>query len=228
MQVVGLTASEGGWVVETVSGEVRASVLINAAGLYCDRIARMAGWQPELRIVPFRGEYWEISPELAGRYRGLVYPLPRPGLPFLGVHLTRDVDDAVRCGPNAVPAAGREGYTWGDVDARDIWDALTWPGAWRLLARHPRAACDEVLRSLSRARFAEAVRVLAPDVQAKHLLPSEAGVRAQAVSPEGELIYDFMVRRRDRAVHVLNAPSPAATSSLEVGRWVAEEAMTLL
>lgn len=216
-----------GVAVRTSGGVVvRARVLVNCAGLQCDRIARLAGDDPGMRILPFRGEYYDLArPELV---RGLVYPVPDPAFPFLGVHLTRGIGGGVHVGPNAVPALAREGYGWGVVRPRDLADELAWPGSWRMAARHWRYGAGEVRRSLSKAAFVEAVRRLLPAVRAEDLVPAAAGVRAQAVLRDGTLVDDFLIREGERAVHVLNAPSPAATASLPIGREIAGRALKAL
>ncbi|MFD8307143.1 L-2-hydroxyglutarate oxidase [Streptomyces sp. NPDC059690] len=216
-----------GVAVRTRTGDVvRARVLVNCAGLYCDEVARMTGDDPEMRIVPFRGEYYELArPELV---RGLVYPVPDPAFPFLGVHLTRGIDGGVHIGPNAVPALAREGYGWGVVRPRELAGTLAWPGSWQLARRHWRYGAGELRRSVSRAAFTTAVRRLLPAVTADDLVPTAAGVRAQAVLRDGALVDDFMIKEGPRAVHVLNAPSPAATASLPIGREVARRALAML
>lgn len=211
----------------TAAGDVvRGRVLVNCAGLYCDQIARLTGDDPGMRIVPFRGEYYELArPELI---RGLVYPVPDPAFPFLGVHLTRGVDAGVHVGPNAVPALAREGYDWRTVRPRELAAALAWPGSRHLARRHWRHGTGELHRSLSRRAFTEAVRRLVPAVREADLIPAPAGVRAQAVLRDGTLADDFLIREAPRAVHVLNAPSPAATASLPIGREVARRALIAL
>jgi L-2-hydroxyglutarate oxidase len=207
-------------VVETTSGEVPADVLVNCAGLYADRVARLAGVAPPVRIVPFRGEYYTVRRDLV---RGLIYPVPDPALPFLGVHLTRTVDGTLHAGPNAVLALAREGYRWGRISPRDLIDAASYPGLWRLAARHLGTGVAEVRRSLSRGRFAASLARLVPAVTEDDLVPAGAGVRAQAVARDGELVDDFLLLRRGRQLHVLNAPSPAATSALEIARRIVDE-----
>ncbi|WP_343245884.1 L-2-hydroxyglutarate oxidase [Streptomyces sp. SID5785] len=216
-----------GVAVRTRAGDVvRARVLVNCAGLHCDEVARLTGDDPGMRIVPFRGEYFELArPELV---RGLVYPVPDPAFPFLGVHLTRGVDGGVHVGPNAVPALAREGYGWGVVRPRDLAGTLGWPGSWHLARQHWRYGAGEVLRSASRGAFARAVRRLVPAVDGADLVPAEAGVRAQAVLRDGTLVDDFLIREGPRAVHVLNAPSPAATAALPIGRHIATRALAAL
>ncbi|MFI9610881.1 L-2-hydroxyglutarate oxidase [Streptomyces sp. NPDC052023] len=216
-----------GVAVGTADGAVvRGRVLVNCAGLYCDEIARMTGDDPGMRIVPFRGEYYELArPELV---RGLVYPVPDPAFPFLGVHLTRGIDGGVHVGPNAVPALAREGYGWGVVRPRELAGTLAWPGSWRIAGRHWRYGGGELRRSASKAAFTKAVRRLLPAVTEEDLVPTAAGVRAQAVLRDGTLVDDFLIHEGARAVHVLNAPSPAATASLPIGREVARRALDAL
>ncbi|MFF8931304.1 L-2-hydroxyglutarate oxidase [Streptomyces longwoodensis] len=216
-----------GVAVRTARGDVvRARVLVNCAGLHCDRIARLTGDEPEVRIVPFRGEYYELArTELV---RGLVYPVPDPAFPFLGVHLTRGIDGGVHVGPNAVPALAREGYGWGVVRPGEVAQTLTWPGAWRMGRQHWRYGLGELRRSVSKAAFVAAVRRMLPAVREEDLVRAGAGVRAQAVLRDGGLVDDFLIREGERAVHVLNAPSPAATASLPIGREVARRALAVL
>ncbi|WP_433546832.1 L-2-hydroxyglutarate oxidase [Streptomyces sp. CA-294286] len=216
-----------GVAVRTADGTVlRAKALVNCAGLHCDRVARLAGDEPGMRIVPFRGEYFDLlRPELV---RGLVYPVPDPAFPFLGVHLTRGVGGGVHVGPNAVPALAREGYDWASVRPADLASALAWPGSWRIARRHWRYGAGELHRSLSKKAFTQAVRRLLPAVTEADLRPSPAGVRAQAVLRDGTLADDFLIREAPRTVHVLNAPSPAATASLPIGREVARRVLGVL
>ncbi|MGY0492789.1 L-2-hydroxyglutarate oxidase [Streptomyces sp. WG-D5] len=216
-----------GVAVRTRAGDViRGRVLVNCAGLRCDEVARLTGDDPGMRIVPFRGEYFELGrPDLV---RGLVYPVPDPAFPFLGVHLTRGIDGGVHVGPNAVPALAREGYGWGVVRPREVGGTLAWPGSWRMARRHWRYGAGEVRRSLSKAAFTKAVRRLVPAVTAEDMVPVAAGVRAQAVLRDGTLVDDFLIREGARAVHVLNAPSPAATASLPIGREIAGRVLALL
>ncbi|MEV8311340.1 L-2-hydroxyglutarate oxidase [Streptomyces flavidovirens] len=216
-----------GVAVRTADGAVvRARVLVNCAGLHCDRVARLAGDDPGMRIVPFRGEYFDLArPELV---RGLVYPVPDPAFPFLGVHLTRGMDGGVHVGPNAVPALAREGYAWSAVRPRELAGTLAWPGSWRIARRHWRYGAGELHRSLSKRAFTDAVRRLLPDVTEADLRPAPAGVRAQAVLRDGTLVDDFLIQETPRTIHVLNAPSPAATASLPIGRQVARRALGVL
>jgi len=210
-------------VVQAGGTELRADGLVNCAGLHSDRVARMAGLRPEARIVPFRGEYYELRPERSGLVRGLIYPVPDPQFPFLGVHLTRMIDGSVHAGPNAVLALRREGYRWRDISLRDLTETLGYPGFRRLARRHYRAGAAEMARSFSRARFAASLARLVPALTAADIVRSGAGVRAQALTPSGELVDDFLVQAAPRQVHVLNAPSPAATAAFEIARRVADD-----
>ncbi|MFD7988611.1 L-2-hydroxyglutarate oxidase [Kitasatospora indigofera] len=225
-----------GVTVQTSAGELRCAVLVNCAGLHSDRVARLAGDDPGVRIVPFRGEYCELTPERRSLVRGLVYPVPDPAFPFLGVHLTRGVHGEVHVGPNAVPALAREGYDWRTVRPRELAGTLAFPGAWRIARRHWRHEAGELRRSLSKRAFTAAVRRLLPAVAEADLVPAAAGVRAQAVARDGSLLDDFAFagfdpddpRSTRRLVHVLNAPSPAATASLPIGREVARRTLAAL
>jgi L-2-hydroxyglutarate oxidase len=208
-------------VVHTVRGEIACTRLANCAGLQSDRVARSAGARPAVAIVPFRGEYHELAPPARQLVRALVYPVPDPRFPFLGVHLTRGVDDTVHAGPNAVLALAREGYRRRDLRARDIVDLARDAGTWNLARRYWREGAAEVARSLSRRRTARALQRLVPELDQDDLLPGGSGVRAQAVRRDGTLVDDFVIEGDDQIVHVLNAPSPAATASLAIGRVVA-------
>jgi L-2-hydroxyglutarate oxidase LhgO len=186
------------------------------AGLHADRLARASGEPAEPRIVPFRGEYWRLRPERSHLVRGLVYPVPDPSLPFLGVHLTRTVDGSVLVGPNAVLAGAREGYRRRDLVPSDLWESISWPGMWRVAGRHWRSGAHEVARSLSRRAFVREARRLVPELRADDVLPAPAGVRAQAIDRDGTLVDDFRLDVSRNVVWVRNAPSPAATSSLAI------------
>ncbi|WP_420121067.1 L-2-hydroxyglutarate oxidase [Nakamurella sp.] len=232
-EIVGVDGRFDAVTVSTAGGgsgsgpaEIRAEQFVNCAGLHSDRVARLAGLDPAVRIIPFRGEYFELAPEQEHLVRGLIYPVPDPTLPFLGVHLTRMIRGGVHAGPNAVLALAREGYTWGDVRGRDIGDSLAWPGLWQLGKRYWRTGIGEVARSLSAKRFLASLRELVPDLPDGCLRPAPAGVRAQALHRDGRLVDDFYYERGIRQVHVLNAPSPAATAALEIGRRIAEEVRT--
>lgn len=214
--------------LQTAAGEVRARLLVNCAGLHCDRVARLAGVEPGLRIVPFRGEYYQVRHERRELVRHLIYPVPDPTLPFLGVHFTRMVDGTVEAGPNAVLAWKREGYRRCDLSPADLADILSYPGFWRLAGRFWRTGLAEYRRSFSKKAFVASLQRLVPDVSADDVLPGGAGVRAQAVDRDGRLVDDFRIVTGERMVHVLNAPSPAATASLSIGQVVAEEVARLL
>ncbi|MGH4024224.1 MAG: L-2-hydroxyglutarate oxidase [Pseudonocardiaceae bacterium] len=228
VRVLGVHAGGAGVRVVTDGAELSADALVNCAGLHSDRIARLAGLAPAARIIPFRGEYFSLAPAAAARVRGLIYPVPDPAFPFLGVHLTRGVDGSVHVGPNAVLALRREGYRWRDVSARDIGAVLGYGGFWRLARRHARTGVAELVRSMSRRSFAAALSRLVPGITAADLVPAPAGVRAQAVGADGGLLDDFVVQTAPRQVHVLNAPSPAATSALEIARHVADQLAAVL
>ncbi len=218
-----LTPNPQGWVAETTAGEFSGDFLINCAGLQSDLVCRMAGENPEDRIVPFRGEYYKLRAGSSHLVRNLIYPVPDPKFPFLGVHFTRLVGGGVEAGPNAVLALAREAYRKTQWNARDMADALAFPGLWKFLARHPRMAWDEGLRSLSRKLFCRSLQRLVPELREDDLTTGGAGVRAQAISRDGELVQDFRLVSGPHALHVLNAPSPAATASLAIGRHITEQ-----
>jgi L-2-hydroxyglutarate oxidase LhgO len=215
-------------VVESTAGEVETRALVACAGLQSDRIARMAGVALDVAIVPFRGEYWMLAAERRCLVRHLVYPVPDPRFPFLGVHFTRRIGGAVEAGPNAVLAMAREGYSRSSFDTGDAIGIAGWPGFWRMAGRHWRTALAEQARSLSRAAFARACARLVPEVRAQDLAPGGAGVRAQAVRRDGALLDDFAIAEAERMVHVINAPSPAATASLAIGEEIASRALPWL
>lgn len=222
--VTGLDHRPAETVIETTSGAVIADVVINCGGLHSDRIAARdvnPGAAPPSRIVPFRGEYFELRPERTHLVKGLIYPVPDPDFPFLGVHLTRMIDGGVHAGPNAVLALAREGYNWRTIQPFDVAEVLRFRGFWNLARRNFGPGTMEVWRSLSKKRFAASLARLVPEISANDLVPSKSGVRAQALNPDGSLVDDFLILRRGRNVHVLNAPSPAATSALEIGEHIA-------
>jgi L-2-hydroxyglutarate oxidase len=212
-----------GWILETPAGDFEADFLINCAGLHCDRVAELAGERRDVRILPFRGEYYQIRPERQSLVRHLIYPTPDPRFPFLGVHFTRLIHGGIEAGPNAVLAFAREGYRKTDLNARDLFDALTYGGFWRFLRRYPSMAWYELRRSFSRDLFCRSLQRLVPEIQPTDLATGGSGVRAQAISPEGDLIQDFQFIARPNALHVLNAPSPAATASLAIGAEIAAQ-----
>ncbi len=219
-EIVGLRRYQLATVVETTSGQIEADVVVNCAGLYSDRIARMAGARPDARVIPFRGEYYKLKPSARHLVRGLIYPVPDPAFPFLGVHLNRGIDGSVHAGPNAVLALAREGYRWRTIRPRDLAETLRFSGFWKLAGQHYRSGAKEMLRSVSRRRFADSLRRLVPDLADDDLLRAEPGVRAQAITSSGRLVDDFLIEADARTVHVLNAPSPAATSALEIAEHV--------
>ncbi|HEY1187552.1 MAG TPA: L-2-hydroxyglutarate oxidase [Gemmata sp.] len=219
---LGCKREPGAVTADTTAGPVRAKLLVNCAGLYSDRVARLCGVEPGVRIVPFRGEYYELKPRAEHLCRHLIYPVPDARLPFLGVHFTRMIGGGVECGPNAVLAFKREGYRLRDVSVRDLMELAGAPGFWKMARRFWRVGLHEMYRSLSRRAFWHALQKLIPEVSFHDLVPAGAGVRAQAVAPDGKLVDDFFIRQADRMVHVLNAPSPAATASIAIGHSIAE------
>ena len=215
-------------VVETARGVFAASLLINCAGLQADRVARLCGADPGMSILPFRGEYYQLTPERRSLVRGLIYPVPDPRFPFLGVHLTLMVNGGVEAGPNAVLAMKREGYRWRDVSLRDAAGIAAWPGFWRLAARFWRTGAYEVRRSLLKSVFVRDLQRLVPELRPEDLHRAGSGVRAQAVDSKGRLVDDFHIVPGERAIHVLNAPSPAATASIRIGEEIAAMAVEAL
>lgn len=210
-----------GWRAMHTAGETTCDFLVTCSGLYSDRVAELAGQKRAVRIVPFRGEYYLIRPERQFLVRNLIYPVADPRFPFLGVHFTRRITGGIEAGPNAVLALAREGYTKGDVDLADVYDALAFPGLWRFLRKYGRTCWDEIRRSFSRDLFCRSLQRLVPEIQPDDLIPGGSGVRAQAMSPEGSLVDDFHFVQGERELHVVNAPSPAATSSLAIGEEIA-------
>jgi L-2-hydroxyglutarate oxidase LhgO len=221
-RVVALRTSGDEIVVETQSGEFFASHLINCAGLFSDRVSRLAGGRTDVIIVPFRGEYYDLTPERSSLVRSLIYPVPDPQFPFLGVHFTRRVNGTVDAGPNAVLAFRREGYRRTDFSPRDLASALAFPGFWRMAAKHWRSGLDEFHRSFSKRAFVHALQRMVPEVRESDLVPGGSGVRAQALRRDGTLVDDFQFVPSGRMLHVLNVPSPAATASLEIGRAIGQ------
>jgi len=211
----------GAWLAHTPAGDFEADFLVNCAGLYCDRVAELAGERRDMRILPFRGEYYQIKPERRHLVRNLIYPVPDPRFPFLGVHFTRLIHGGIEAGPNAVLAFSREGYRKTDFNARDLFDALSYGGFWRFMRRYPSMCWFELRRSFSRQLFCRSLQRLVPEIQPDDLDTGGSGVRAQAITPAGELEQDFRLIARPNALHVLNAPSPAATASLAIGAEIA-------
>lgn len=221
-RVTDISENESGVEVRTGADETfRARTLINCAGLYSDRVARLAGIETRMKVLPFRGEYYELRPEKRHLVRNLVYPVPDPNFPFLGVHLTRMIEGGIEAGPNAVLGLAREGYRKTDVRLDELFEILTYPAFWRLAAGNWRTGAGEVFRSLSKGAFVRGLQRLLPEVEKDDLVPAEAGVRAQVLMEDGRIMDDFLVVEGRRSVHVLNAPSPAATACLPIGDYIA-------
>lgn len=226
--VAGAIRAGGAWRLTTPTGEIQARFLVNCGGLFADRIARWAGDRARVQLVPFRGEYYALPPARADVVRGLIYPVPEPAMPFLGVHFTKTLAGGVQVGPNAVLAMKREGYRRTDVSWRDCVELLTSPGVWRMAARHWRAGLTESARSVSRQAFLRAAQRLVPSLAEADLIPGMSGVRAQAVDVHGTLLDDFVLREGPHALHVYNAPSPAATASLAIAERIVQTIATPL
>jgi len=222
--VTGVKTRGDGVHVHTPQGDVGAKYLVNCAGLYSDTVARMMGEALDLQIVPFRGEYYMITPDRHNLVRGLIYPVPDPRFPFLGVHFTRTVHGEVEAGPNAVLAFAREGYTMGKVNPGELAGTLTYGGFWKMAGKYWRMGLDEFRRSLSKAEFVRSLQRLVPDIRDEDVVRGGAGVRAQAIDAHGALVDDFRLVETAHALHVLNAPSPAATASLAIGEYIAARA----
>jgi len=220
-RVTAVRRQDGGLVLETTAGAVAARTLINCAGLQSDRVARLCGVEPGVKIIPFRGEYYEIVKDRQGLVRNLIYPVPDPRFPFLGVHFTRMIRGGIEAGPNAVLAFRREGYARTSFSARDTLEMLGYPGFWRMAGRYWRMGMEEMYRSASKKAFVKALRGLVPELREEDVHPSGAGVRAQALDPGGSLLDDFRIVEAEGMIHVLNAPSPAATASISIGRAIA-------
>ena len=209
-------------VLTTAAGEVEAGQVVNCAGLHCDRVTALSGQKPDAKIVPFRGEYFELKPEAAHLCKNLIYPVPDPNFPFLGVHFTRMIEGGVECGPNAVLAFAREGYRKTDFNLADMAETLSYPGFRKLAAKYWKTGLGEMWRSVSKAAFVKALQRLVPEIRAEHLHAAPAGIRAQAVAPDGSMVDDFLIQEADRVINVNNAPSPAATASLNIGKTIVE------
>ena len=220
----GIVRTDGGLILETSQESIHSKFMINCGGLHCDRIARLAGAQPDLQIVPFRGEYYTIAPQRRTLVKNLIYPVPDPAFPFLGVHFTRTIDGLVEAGPNAVLAFAREGYKKSDFDARDLRETLTFSGFRKMARTYWRTGLGEMFRSFSKQAFLAVLRRLLPELTLGDLQPGGSGVRAQAISSQGALIDDFMISVTGSALHVLNAPSPGATASLAIGTMIVDKA----
>ena len=225
-RLVSMKSDGGEFALGTTGGDVRCRTLVNCGGLYSDRVARICGVDPGVEIVPFRGEYYEIVPERRSLVRNLIYPVPDPRYPFLGVHFTRTTHGDIEAGPNAVLALRRDGYRWRDVSLRDLVGYLRYRGFRAMALKHWRTGVSEVLRSLSKARFHRSLQRLIPELTIDDIRPFRSGVRAQALDRDGQLVDDFRFVQAERMIHVLNAPSPAATASLSIGQTIAEMAGT--
>ena len=221
-KVVQMSMSGDRVVVSTARGEHEARFVVNCAGLHSDRVTSLTE-TPKAKIIPFRGEYFEVIPEAHHLCRNLIYPVPDPSFPFLGVHFTRMIGGGLECGPNAVLAFAREGYTRTNVNWKDLAETLSYPGFLRLSAKYWRTGLGEMWRSFSKGAFVRALQRLVPEIEEHHLEAVPAGIRAQAVTPEGKLVDDFLIQESSRVIHVGNAPSPAATSSLNIGRLIVEK-----
>lgn len=220
--VLGVVRKADGLTIETAGNPVAAEQVINCAGLQSDRVARLCGLEPAVRIIPFRGLYYQLNSNSSELVKALIYPVPDPRLPFLGVHLTRTIHGTVKAGPNAVLALSRDGYELGSFSLRDTSAVLSYPGFWKMAARWWKTGVVEVRQSLSRSDYAKSLRRLVPGVRTEDLEPLRGGIRAQAVDRKGGLVDDFHIERGERSIHVLNAPSPAGTASLAIGRSIAE------
>ncbi len=221
-EVLGFDVQVDGVVVKTRKRNIQAHKVVNCAGLYCDKIAALAGEKLNVRIIPFRGEYYTIKKEKAHLVKSLIYPVPDSQFPFLGVHFTRRITGEIEAGPNAVFAFKREGYTKTSFDFSDFWGSISWRGFQKVALKYWKTGLGEYYRSFSKAAFTKALQKLIPEIQEHDLEPAPAGVRAQAVDKEGNLLDDFYIQESSHFIHVLNAPSPAATSSLSIGLTVAE------
>ncbi len=220
-KVTGLTRVGGIHRISTTKGDIEATYVVNCAGLYSDRVTRMAGADPTAQIVPFRGEYFELVPHRRHLVKGLIYPVPNPDFPFLGVHFTRMIDGSVHAGPNAVLALKREGYEKTDIDLKELTEILKYPGFHKLAKKNWREGAREMWRSLNRSAFVKSLQQLIPEVADDDVIPTHAGIRAQALQPDGGMVDDFLIVESAGAMHVCNAPSPAATASLEIGKEIA-------
>jgi L-2-hydroxyglutarate oxidase len=221
-RVVGLRQTSDGVIVVTTRGDYEAATVVNCAGLHSDRITRMSGQRSEAKIIPFRGEYYHLKPDMHHLCRNLIYPVPDPKFPFLGVHFTRMISGGVECGPNAVLAFAREGYRKRDINLWDLSETLTYPGFVRMAVRYWRMGMGEMWRSVSKAAFVRALQRLMPEIRSEHLEPTRAGVRAQAIARNGDMVDDFLIQDAGRVVNVGNAPSPAATSALQIGETIVD------
>ena len=222
-RVTKLEKQRGRWIAKTTTGDYDSDYILNCTGLHCDRVSALAGEERKLRIVPFRGEYYKLRAERQHLVRHLIYPVPDPKFPFLGVHFTRLIHGGVEAGPNAVLAFAREGYRKTDMSPRDLLDTLSYVGFWRFVRKYPRLCVSELRRSFSKTLFCKSLNALVPDVRPEDLEPGGAGVRAQAISINGEIVQDFNFVMGEQSLHVLNAPSPGATASLAIGQEISSQ-----
>ena len=221
--VIGMQTRTDGLIITTNKAEIECKHAINCAGLHSDRITRLGGQKPPAKIIPFKGEYYELEKQAKHLCKNLIYPVPDPAFPFLGVHFTRMIDGSVECGPNAVLALGREAYGKFDLNLRDLSESLTYLGFQKMAMKHWKMGWGEMWRSYNKGAFVKALQRLIPEIESKHLTSAPAGIRAQAVSPEGALVDDFLIEENERIINVCNAPSPAATASLNIGSIIAEK-----
>jgi L-2-hydroxyglutarate oxidase len=222
-RVIGVRRENGTVALQTKQGDVAANYVVNCCGLQSDRVSKMTGHKADAKVLPFRGEFYELNPESRYLCNNLIYPVPNPAFPFLGVHFTRMIDGGIECGPNAVLAFAREGYRKTDVNLSDLAETLTYSGFLRLAVKYWRVGAGEMWRSFSKAAFVKALQRLMPEIRGEHLTPARAGVRAQAISRDGAMVDDFMIQASDRIINVNNAPSPAATSSLNIGNIIVDK-----
>ncbi|OLO36987.1 hydroxyglutarate oxidase [Alkalihalophilus pseudofirmus] len=221
--VENIVESDDDVVIETTKGTFHSKLLINCAGLHSDRIAKLAGYITDMKIVPFRGEYYQLKSEKRHLVKNLIYPVPNPKFPFLGVHFTRMIDGSVEAGPNAVLSLKREGYFKKDINVKDMIEVLAYRGFWKLANKHMKEGFEEVIRSLNKAKFVKTLQQLIPEIQERDLVVAPSGVRAQALKPDGSLVDDFHIIIGKKCVHVCNAPSPAATASIRIGMEVVDQ-----
>jgi L-2-hydroxyglutarate oxidase len=218
--VIGMQTQTDGLIITTNKAEIECKHAINCAGLHSDRITRLGGQKPPAKIIPFKGEYYELEKQAKHLCKNLIYPVPDPAFPFLGVHFTRMIDGSVECGPNAVLALGREAYGKFDLNLRDLSESLTYLGFQKMAMKHWKMGWGEMWRSYNKGAFVKALQRLIPEIESKHLTFAPAGIRAQAVSPEGALVDDFLIEENERIINVCNAPSPAATASINIGKTI--------
>jgi len=222
-EVNAIKPQDWGYSLITSQAVYQTKYLISCSGLYSDRMARRAGIDPGMQIIPFRGEYWHLRSDRQSLVKNLIYPVPNPRFPFLGVHMTRLIDGSVHAGPNAVLAYSREGYGWGSINGRDLFETLSFPGFWKLANTYLGEGLKEMYRSLVKSAFLSSVQELIPEIESNDLIRGESGVRAQALRSEGNLIDDFHLIQQKNSIFVLNAPSPAATASLEIGKYICSQ-----